>query len=554
MPGYFTSYTSHNAAGSAPSNAAYLTVGSVAGLSNEVDITNLTSDANFANSTGSLVYLDVDLEVVINDSSQDINFRVESNDNANIITVDAGANTIGLGSDVNANSRLFVAFPTLVPAVNANGTYVSIIPALSEAASGTHAIMAGLGITALDLTTTGGAGTTRATTVYISGAPSGAATQNMALWVDDGLVRFDGTVETSLGSNGAAAYSFHSAGTSDSDTGIYSTAADQVAITCGGAQRVLWTTSTTEFNATSVDADFIVDGNSYADLFHIDAGLNSVGIGRTALTATLLTLDKNFTASAERNLLLFNSITHTITDNINTCRLNIFTGATYTAGSSLAVTHAPTLDISAPTTSGGNAVVKNPSAIRITGSSGTRYLSQDDFVYSGLRVAAHTVTMENTVTINVDACPLSAIRIDQLTVVEELADESVTFATAAGLYIVAGPVASGSNMAITASYAIFVDSGTSRFDGEINITTGGINHDAGNIGFFGATPAGQQASAANLTNSVTSGGTDNTVDNVIAADVDTTAAALVSTRNAIYQLARKLKQVNDGLRVYGILT
>ena len=53
---------------------------------------------------------------------------------------------------------------------------------------------------------------------------------------------------------------------------------------------------------------------------------------------------------------------------------------------------------------------------------------------------------------------------------------------------------------------------------------------------------------------VTSGGTDNTVDNVVAAPVDTNAASLTSTRDAIYQLARKLKQINDGLRTYGLFT
>ena len=79
-----------------------------------------------------------------------------------------------------------------------------------------------------------------------------------------------------------------------------------------------------------------------------------------------------------------------------------------------------------------------------------------------------------------------------------------------------------------------------------------IGKSGGTLGFFGTTPATQGASAADLTNNVTSGGTDDTVDDVTA--TLTTAAELVSTRNAIYQLARKLKQVNDTLRTYGLLT
>lgn len=71
-------------------------------------------------------------------------------------------------------------------------------------------------------------------------------------------------------------------------------------------------------------------------------------------------------------------------------------------------------------------------------------------------------------------------------------------------------------------------------------------------GWFGATPAVQQASAANLTNSVTSGGTDNTIADFTDLTIFANSAAAI--RNDIYQLARKLKQVNDSLRTYGLLT
>lgn len=72
------------------------------------------------------------------------------------------------------------------------------------------------------------------------------------------------------------------------------------------------------------------------------------------------------------------------------------------------------------------------------------------------------------------------------------------------------------------------------------------------IGFFNATPAAQQTSAANLTNSVTSGGTDNTITDF--SDLTTYSNSAAAIRNDIYQLARKLKQVNDSLRTYGLLT
>ena len=72
------------------------------------------------------------------------------------------------------------------------------------------------------------------------------------------------------------------------------------------------------------------------------------------------------------------------------------------------------------------------------------------------------------------------------------------------------------------------------------------------VGFFGASTTGQQASGANLTNNVTAGGgTDVIADYTDLAVYANDSAAI---RNNFYQLARKLKQVNDALRVYGLLT
>lgn len=77
---------------------------------------------------------------------------------------------------------------------------------------------------------------------------------------------------------------------------------------------------------------------------------------------------------------------------------------------------------------------------------------------------------------------------------------------------------------------------------------------AGNskIGFLGAGGSARQTSGANLTNNVTSGGTTDTIADFTSLTVYATDAAAI--RNDIYQLARKLKQVNDALRLYGLLT
>jgi len=80
------------------------------------------------------------------------------------------------------------------------------------------------------------------------------------------------------------------------------------------------------------------------------------------------------------------------------------------------------------------------------------------------------------------------------------------------------------------------------------ITVGGT---ASQLGFYGVTAAVQGAVGATLTNSVTPGGTTNVVDNVVAADVDITAASLVTTRNAMYQLALKLATIEAKIKLLG---
>ena len=87
--------------------------------------------------------------------------------------------------------------------------------------------------------------------------------------------------------------------------------------------------------------------------------------------------------------------------------------------------------------------------------------------------------------------------------------------------------------------------------GEIEID-GNLNHDGSNIGFFWTAPVAKGVSGADLTNNVTSCGVDDTINDI--SDMEISQAGFTSTRNALYQLARKLKQVNDTLRDYGMLT
>ena len=79
-----------------------------------------------------------------------------------------------------------------------------------------------------------------------------------------------------------------------------------------------------------------------------------------------------------------------------------------------------------------------------------------------------------------------------------------------------------------------------------------IRMDNTGLAFFAVAPIAQQASAANLTNNVAVGGVDDTIANYT--DLATYSTDAAAIRNDIYQLSRKLKQVNDALRLYGLLT
>ena len=74
---------------------------------------------------------------------------------------------------------------------------------------------------------------------------------------------------------------------------------------------------------------------------------------------------------------------------------------------------------------------------------------------------------------------------------------------------------------------------------------------SGGAGFHGeAVQAQITGLEANLTNSVTSGGTTNTIADY--SDLSTYANDAAAIRNNIYQLARSLKVIQDGLRDLGL--
>lgn len=123
------------------------------------------------------------------------------------------AGTTGSTATTSSTARLFGASSaqyqvsnggiSATPTVD-NNFYAFLIRqnTITEAASGTHPIISSLAVRS-PIITNGSATTTNGVTVYIEGAPTGTAspTNVYALWVDDGVVRIDGTIELGAASD-----------------------------------------------------------------------------------------------------------------------------------------------------------------------------------------------------------------------------------------------------------------------------------------------------------------------------------------------------------------
>ncbi len=88
---------------------------------------------------------------------------------------------------------------------NSYATYILGNPGITEASSGTHALIANQVIKSFTVTNAGGA-TTVLTGLYIEGPPTGITPTNpiTSMWVDAGVSRFDGAVLNAQGADVAS--------------------------------------------------------------------------------------------------------------------------------------------------------------------------------------------------------------------------------------------------------------------------------------------------------------------------------------------------------------
>ena len=137
-------------------------------------------------------------EVVVNEASADVNFRVESNALANFFLVDAneclnGTLSIGAAAPTNPQCMLALVPPANATGVTANQSYFhgQVLPGGAVTIpTGTAPVVASWNIHEPNITATGTV--SDAATLRVVDAPT-EGSLNWALWVDAGATRLDGT-------------------------------------------------------------------------------------------------------------------------------------------------------------------------------------------------------------------------------------------------------------------------------------------------------------------------------------------------------------------------
>ncbi|MBI4036686.1 MerR family DNA-binding transcriptional regulator, partial [Candidatus Daviesbacteria bacterium] len=411
----------------------------------------------------------------------------------------SGATTNNYALYANAGSSYFATTQTVASAASATLDAFNI-PASTITVSGSTNITTATGFNLVNIgqptLSNASIAVTNAATLYIANAPTasggGSITNPYALWVDAGDVRLDGVLQMPLGTEGAPSYTFQG----DTDTGMFSTAADELALAAGGQARIkIATTGAGGLFGPLVD--FLRSDGNAAVRIGINDGGGTVGVitgtsalqvgnentsvqfgqsasqrGITTITAYgygvsggadffTLTPGAHTAMTAEKSDLVVSAHTNTITGGYATQRFSLFAQPTISAATGLTVTTASTLNIAAAPTIASSAVITNAYGLQVGGA--TTLAGAASTTYGAIDIPAHTVT-DSTTTQITSSPAVAGMRIGQITVAQS--GGAVTVDNAASLYIANAPTA-GASVTLTNPYALWVDAGTSAFGGNI---------------------------------------------------------------------------------------
>jgi hypothetical protein len=182
----------------------------------------------------------------------------------NIIFTNGGVDqTITVSGIVASTSGNLTATGTISGAVIRGGTLVSGATVTGAAGQFTNITASGISATTITGTTVTGTTATFASGIFTT-LSGGTQTVTSGVFA--------------LGTAAAPSISF----ATDSDTGIYSPGAEQVAISTNGVERVEFGTAEVVFNDGGADYDFRIEGDTNSSLFFVDASADAVGIGTTS--------------------------------------------------------------------------------------------------------------------------------------------------------------------------------------------------------------------------------------------------------------------------------
>ena len=200
--------------------------------------------------------------IIANDNGNDVDFRVESNDNANMLFVDASTNRIGVGTGAPLGDvQIVTATAGTVLNVNHNtgGSYPK--------ASGI-----GLGATSTALTVASDGGTvsfTGGAGIYAENTAASGNPTNLVFWTN-----LAGTPDQalSIGGNNVATFA------STVSTPTLASPDGTTIITLQNTGEASFPRSAV-FNEAGIDSDFRVESNDNSNMLFVDGGTNRVGIG-----------------------------------------------------------------------------------------------------------------------------------------------------------------------------------------------------------------------------------------------------------------------------------